>query len=105
MHVLLDECMPRRLKTELPGHDVRTVPEMGWAGIVNGELLRLAAPHFDVFLTVDKGIAFQQNLRGASLALMTLRVRSNRFKDLSPLIPEVRRRLAEIRPGQKVRIG
>ena len=53
MRVLLDECLPRRLKRELVGHDASPVPEMGWASKSNGDLLALAAAEFDVFLTVD----------------------------------------------------
>ncbi len=60
MRVLLDECLPRKLKREVQGHDVTTVPEMGWAGKKNGDLLRLAAPHFEAFVTMDQGIRFQQ---------------------------------------------
>ena len=62
MRVLLDECLPRRLRAELTGHDVSTVPEMGWAGVQNGELLSLAAATFDVFLTVDSSIEYQQDV-------------------------------------------
>ena len=54
MRVLLDECLPRRLKGALVGHEVRTVPEMGWASNRNGDLLRLAEREFDIFLTVDR---------------------------------------------------
>ena len=62
MRVLLDECLPRRLKRELVGHDARTVPEMGWASRRNGELLALAAAEFDVFLTVDRNLSYQQDV-------------------------------------------
>jgi hypothetical protein len=58
MRLLLVECMPKRLKLELPGHDVQTVQEMGWPGIKNGVLLRLAAAQFDAFLTVDQGLEY-----------------------------------------------
>jgi predicted nuclease of predicted toxin-antitoxin system len=57
MRVLVDECVPRRLKRHLPGHEVRTVPEVGWAGKKNGELLRLAAREFDAFVTVTAAAA------------------------------------------------
>jgi len=60
MRVLLDECLPRRLKRELAGHDVRTVAEMGWAGNSNGALLNLAQEKFDIFVTVDKNLTAQQ---------------------------------------------
>lgn len=53
MKVLLDECLPKKLKRELEGHTIITVPEQGWAGIKNGELLRLAEAEFDVFITID----------------------------------------------------
>lgn len=62
MRVLLDECLPRKLKQELGGHEVRTAQEEGWAGLKNGALLQAAAGRFDVLLTVDRNIAFQQNL-------------------------------------------
>ena len=62
MRVLLDECVPRRLKREFVGHDVKTAPEMGWASKKNGELLALAAVDFDVFLTTDRNLSYQQNL-------------------------------------------
>ena len=90
MRVLLDECMPRKLKRELEGHDAHTVPEMGWASKKNGELLRLAAGHFDVFLTVDRSLAYQQNLTGISIAINSLNARSNRMVDLRPLMADVR---------------
>jgi predicted nuclease of predicted toxin-antitoxin system len=66
MRVLLDECVPRALRDELPGHEVRTVAEYGWAGVKNGELLRLAANSFDVLLTVDRNLEYQQNFVGAA---------------------------------------
>lgn len=72
MRVLLDECLPRRLKRELPGHDVRTAPEMGWAGKSNGELLALAARDFDVFLTTDRNLSFQQNVSAVDIAVVVL---------------------------------
>ncbi|HET7698374.1 MAG TPA: DUF5615 family PIN-like protein [Vicinamibacterales bacterium] len=62
MRVLLDECIPRRLKRELVGHDVKTAPEMGWASKKNGELLALAAVEFDILLTSDRNLSHQQNL-------------------------------------------
>jgi len=62
VRILLDECLPRRLKRDLTGHIARTVQEMGWAGTRNGDLLALAANDFDVFLTVDRNLSFQQHL-------------------------------------------
>jgi uncharacterized protein DUF5615 len=64
MRILLDECMPQLLRRDIVGHEVSTVAEMGWAGIKNGKLLTLAEAHFDVLLTVDRGIEYQQNFSG-----------------------------------------
>ena len=106
MRVLLDECLPRRLKSELSGHEAKTVPEAGWAGTKNGDLLRLASTAFDVFLTVDTSLAFQQNLAGLEVAVIALRARSNRLDDLRPLMAKVRDRLlAPLAPGSITRIG
>ena len=107
MRVLLDECLPRRLASELLGHDVVTVPEMGWAGKSNGELLDLARGHFDVFLTVDQvdqGVAYQQNLGGAQVAIVVLVARSNRFEALRPMIPRTLNVLATIQQGEVVTV-
>jgi len=60
--ILLDECVDRRLATAIDGHDVKTVPQMGWAGIKNGDLLVLAEKQFEVFVTVDRNLSFQQTL-------------------------------------------
>ena len=63
MLLLLDECVPPRLREELPAHEVRTVPEIGWAGLTNGALLRAAQGQFDAFITVDPNVPFQQRPR------------------------------------------
>ena len=62
MRILLDECVDWRLQREIRGHDVRTAHQLGWTAIRNGELLALAATQFDVFVTVDRNLSFQQNL-------------------------------------------
>jgi hypothetical protein len=72
MRVLLDECLPRKLKRCIPGHAVQTVPEAGWAGIKNGALLRLAEATFDAFVTIDNNLPFQQNLASLNLAVIIL---------------------------------
>src|SRR5262245_47751086 len=72
MNVLLDECLPRKLKYDLPGHTVSTVPEMGWAGTKNGALLRLAETTFEVFITADQNVEYQQNLRSTVLGIVVL---------------------------------
>src|SRR5580692_9824599 len=97
MRVLLDECLPARLRRDLPGHEVQTVPEAGWAGIKNGTLLRLVADSakFDVFLTMDKNLPRQQKISDLPFAVVVLRAKSNRFEDTHPLMLEVFRRLTE----------
>lgn len=68
MRILLDECVPARLGRELVEHEVRTVPEMGWASRANGELLALAEGKFDVFLTTDQRISYQQAVAKFNIA-------------------------------------
>lgn len=89
MRVLLDECVPRRLKRDLVGHDVKTAPEMGWASKKNGELLALAAVDFDIFLTSDRNLSHQQNLSAFDIAVIVLVAGSNRFEDLRHLVPRI----------------
>jgi hypothetical protein len=105
VRILLDECLPRRLKAHLAPHDVRTVPEMGWAGRRNGELLVLAAEHFQVFLTIDRGLVYQQNIKQAGVAVVALAATSNRFESLLPLLPEVLDVIESLSPGAFVRIS
>ncbi len=104
MRLLLDECVPKALRRELPGHDVRTVREMGWAGTRNGALLRLASAAFDAFLTVDQGIEFQQDLTGLTLGVVVLIGASNDIDDLRPLVRNTLLVLATVQPGQVVRV-
>ena len=89
MKILLDECVDRRFARELPEHLVKTVPQMGWATIKNGELLALAEKEFDVFITVDRNLSFQQNLPKFNIAVLVLQADSNRLADLKPLAPKV----------------
>lgn len=105
MRLLLDECVPKALRRELPGHDVRTVREMGWAGTKNGALLRLASGAFDAFLTVDQGIEFQQDLAGLTLGVVVLIGASNDIDDLRPLVAEALSALALIQPGQVIKVS
>ena len=105
MRILLDECVPRRLRQDFPGHDVYTVPEMGWSGKKNGELLQLMTGQgFAVLLTVDQGIRHQQNLQAAGIAVVVLVAPSNRLADLVPLIPSTLVSLGTIKPGDVVEI-
>ena len=100
MKVLLDECIDRRLAEEIKGHEVVTVPQAGWAGIENGELLRRAQGQIDVFVTGDRNLSFQQYLPQFSLAVIVLQAPTNRLSDLRPLVPELLRILATAPRGQ-----
>ena len=104
MRVLLDECLPRKLGRELPGHDVSTVAESGWSGVKNGALLVLAAGHFDVFITIDRLLVIQQTIP-PNLAVITIQASSNRLATLRPFVPKLREVLEAIRPGQLLRLG
>jgi predicted nuclease of predicted toxin-antitoxin system len=105
VRILLDECLPKRLKRDLIGHDARTVPELGWAGKQNGDLLRLAESQFDVFLTVDRNLSFQQNVTEFSIAVVVMTARSNKYRDLQPLIVNVLATLSTLTAGQVTKVG
>ena len=105
MRVLLDECVPKALGRSLTGHAVRTVPQEGWSGKKNGELLSLmAAARFEVFLTVDQGVRHQQNLRAAGVAVVIMVAASNDIADLIPLVPDVLAALTAVQPGDAVEV-
>jgi len=107
MRILLDECLPARLRQPIPGHEVQTVPRMGWSGIKNGKLLHLIADgaKHEVFVTMDKSLPREAKIRDLPFASVVLGARSNRFEDTHPLMPEVLRGLVEFRPGQLYVIG
>ena len=100
MRVLLDECAPRRLRQELPDFEVRTVVEMGWSGIKNGALLQKAAADFDVFLTVDQNLQYQQNLSALPIPVIILVAHSNDINMLRPLMSKVREILPRVQAGK-----
>ena len=105
MRVLLDEQLPRQLAQELPGHEVRTVQQQGWAGLGNGELLRrAAAERFEVFLTADQNLEFQQNLVRSPLRVIVLVAPSSALEDLLPLVPSILRSIPDARPGEIQRV-
>ena len=105
MRVVLDGCLPKRLTRELPGHNARTVQQMGWGGISNGMLLSLIRGQFDAFITVDSNLACQQNLSTLSVAVVVLRAPSNKIDDLRPLLPRLLATLAAIKPGELRIVG
>ncbi len=89
----------------LPGHAVKTVSEMGWSALENGELLRRATGEFDVFLTADQNLQFQQNLGTLPLAVIVLVAQTNKLEHLRPLVPELNQRLAVLQARSLTRIG
>jgi Domain of unknown function (DUF5615) len=103
--VLLDECVDRRLAGDIRGHDVKTVPEAGWAAFSNGELLARAQHEFDVFVTVDRNLPFQRDLSRFSLAVIVLRAPSNRIVDLRSLVPQLLAALPVAERGAVTWIG
>lgn len=105
MKVLLDECVPRKLRRELTEHAVITVTERGWSGIKNGNLLALAEVEFEVFLKVDQNLKYQQNLKAFHIGIILLVARSNRLKTLLPLMPEARKALEDIKDGDFILVG
>jgi len=103
--VLLDECVDWRLSRTIVGHDVKSARQMGWLTIKNGELLTLASETFDVFVTVDRNLAFQQNLGALPIAVIVLRAKTNRLADLIPLVPELMSAIEAAKPGLVQIIG
>jgi hypothetical protein len=99
MRVLLDECFPRALRAELPGHEVTTVAEAGWAGVKNGALLQRAATRFEVLLTIDRNLEYQQNFSGLTIAVIVVDAPSNDIEVLRPLMLKVREALPKAKPG------
>ena len=89
VRILLDECIDWRLSRDIVGHDVKTARQMGWTAIKNGELLALAVRHFDVFVTVDRSLPFQQDLESLPIAVIILQGTTNRLADLRLLVPDL----------------
>jgi hypothetical protein len=103
--VFLDECVDWRLARDILGHDVRTARQMGWTTLKNGDLLTLASEHFDVFVTVDRNLTFQQNLPSYAIAVLVLRAKTSRLADLRPLVPMLLAALETARPGVAEFVG
>ena len=103
--LLLDENMPRLFSRWLTGHDVRTVQQMGWAGLRNGTLLRRAAGEFDVLITLDRGIPFQQSIANLRIAVLLIHALSNKLDDLEPIVEAVMAAIPQCRPGTVSSVG
>ena len=105
LRVLLDECIDRRLAQKITDHNVSTTSDMGWSGLKNGKLLRQAEAKFDVFITVDRNLAFQQNLPKFKIAVLVLHARTNRLQDLLPLVPSILNALKNLEFGKALTIS
>jgi predicted nuclease of predicted toxin-antitoxin system len=100
MRVLLDECVTRYLKRDFTGHEVLTVEEAGFKGLKNGRLLQAASVQYDVLVTVDQNLQYQQNLRNFAFAIIVLKARRSTYSMLTPLMPQVLEALEQIKPGE-----
>ena len=105
MRVLLDENLPRALAEELTGHRVSTVQAEGWSGTKNGELLWRADQRFDVLLTMDRGLQFQQNLSGLGVRIVVIHAHSNRMVHLRPLVGGIPKALDALPRGKVREVG
>jgi predicted nuclease of predicted toxin-antitoxin system len=102
--VLLDENLPRKLRRELPECFVRTVQEEGWASFANGDLLSRAQASFDVLLTADRRLQFQQNLAQYDIAVVVILTQSLRFREIRTAVEAIRAATATVAPGQLIRV-
>ena len=102
MKVLIDECLPKYLKKALAGHEVETVQGAGWSGVKNGELLKLAEITFEVFVTADQNLRYQQNLSERKIAIIELP--TNTLSVVKQLTPEILNALSTITHGAYLRI-
>jgi len=100
MRVLIDECLDWRLARALTGHDCVSVQKMGWGGLKNGKLLALAQEEFDVSLTADRNLSFQQNTTKFQIAVVVLVAGSTQLNKTLPLMPQILALLSRLTPGQ-----
>jgi predicted nuclease of predicted toxin-antitoxin system len=107
MKILIDECLPAELKAHVIalGHECQTVRQAGFGAKKNGELLTLAEGRWDILLTSDRNIKYQQNMAGRSVSILILCVKTNRMKDVLPLMPPCAQAFLSIQPGQMVEVG
>jgi hypothetical protein len=102
--LLLDECVTRHPKRDLPGHDVHTVEDAGFKGLENGDLLKAASGAYEVLITVDRNLPYQQSLACLDIAILILAATRNSYVRLKPLIPKALSALEAIRVGDVIRI-
>lgn len=105
MRILLDESLPRRLRHAFAGHEVATVAEAGCSGVQNGEPLRLAATRFDLFVTADQNLQFQQNLIALPIAVAILVAPNNKLESLRGPATNLLVRIDALLPRNLVRFG
>ncbi len=105
MRVLLDENLPVDLAAELVGHDVATVSGLGWQGIKNGELLQRTQETFEVLVTMDQNLEFQQTISSLDLFVVVALAPSNRIVDLRPILPAILQAIETGRSGELIRVG
>ncbi len=104
IRVLLDECIPVEVVAELPKQEVQTIRSMQWRGKKNGELLKLAAENFNVFVTIDQGLVFQQQVDKLKPGVVTLGAPSNDREELQHFMPALRHAVLKVKPGQVIRV-
>jgi predicted nuclease of predicted toxin-antitoxin system len=104
MKLLLDECVTRKLKRDLAGHDVLTVTDAGFRGLKNGALLRAASGTFDVLITVDRNLQYQQNIRSLPIAVVIIVAGGITYDKLKPVGPLIENALKTINPGEMIKI-
>jgi predicted nuclease of predicted toxin-antitoxin system len=105
LKILLDENLDWRLERDLQGHEVVSVPRIGWAGITNGALLERAREKFDVLITMDSRMVHDLDIRKLRLAIIVLKAPSNRLLDTSPLMPKVLAQLPSLEAGTVIVIS
>jgi hypothetical protein len=105
MRLLLDDHLPIGLAAELPGHTVDTVSGRGWIGIKNGDLLRRMSGQYNVLVTMDRAIEFQQRISTLPFGIVLVRARSDRMEDLRPLVPSILSTIAAVNLGRIRRVG
>lgn len=98
--VLFDENMPRKLRRDLPGFFVRTAQEEGWSAFKNGELLRRAGLTFEVLVTIDQRMRYQQNVTQLPIGVVVIEVPDTRLVFLRPLLPQLREAMERVKPGE-----
>jgi hypothetical protein len=105
MRVLLDECVNLRVRAAFQDHHVKTVLEMGWGGITNGRLMALAQNLFEVFVTLDRNLEYQQNLKVLKLGVIVVKAPDNKIGSYRPILPELLRAAEIIGPGEVIHIS